>query len=142
MLSDRTLGFLEGLAEASNAVYQEGGLLFTFKFAYQQAHVHLNSSSGTTSFISSASNFGLTNRDIENLGRFFQGSLGDYTKEEPSRDALAIAHSLVERLHHDLKFESAALQVHEEGYGMNAQLELFHNANNNFYLLELWWSVD
>ena len=45
MLSDRTLGFLEGLAAASSTVYQEGGLLFTFKFAHQQAHRGLDESS-------------------------------------------------------------------------------------------------
>lgn len=142
MLSDRTLGFLEGLAEASNAVYQEGGLLFDFKFAYKQAHTRLNPSPEEASFNSSTRCFGLTSKAIDELGCFFQGSLGDYTKEEPSRDALAIAHSLVERLHHDLKFRSAALQVEGEEYGMNAQLEMVQDANDNLYLLELWWSVD
>ncbi|MBW5413533.1 hypothetical protein [Pseudomonas sp. MAG002Y] len=52
---------------------------------------------------------------IEELGRFFQGSLGEYTKEKPSRNALAVANALIEHL---------------------------QQAKNNLYCLELWWSVD
>jgi hypothetical protein len=142
MLSDRTLGFLEGLADASSSAYQEGGLLFTFKFAYQQAHKRLRPSSEDASHIPSASDLGLTDRAIEELARFFQGSLGYHTKENPSRDALAIANSLIERLQHDLQFQSAVLQVEDEDYGMKAQLEMTQQAKNNLYCLELWWSVD
>ncbi|WP_286788456.1 MULTISPECIES: hypothetical protein [unclassified Pseudomonas] len=135
MLSDRTLGFLEGLAAASNTVYQEGGLLFTFKFAHQQAHRGLDESSSVRCL-------GLSDEAIEELARFFQGSLGQYTKGKPSRNALAVANALIEHLQHDLQFQFAALQVEDEDYGMRVQIEMIQQAKNNLYCLELWWSVD
>ncbi|ENA28051.1 MULTISPECIES: hypothetical protein [Pseudomonas] len=142
MLSDRALGFLEGLAAASSTVYQEGGLLFTFKFAYQQAHRRLKESSESASFTLNASRLGLSHKAIEELGRFFQGSLGEYTKEKPSRNALAVANALIEHLQHDLQFQFAALQVEDEDYGMKVQIEMIQQVKNNLYCLELWWSVD
>jgi len=84
----------------------------------------------------------LTEKDIQDLGRFFQGSLGQYTKETPSQDAQEIARSLVERLHHDLQFDLASLVVEDENYGMTVQLEMVQRLNNSLYSLEIWWSVD
>ncbi|MDI9727248.1 hypothetical protein [Stutzerimonas stutzeri] len=142
MLSKRTLGFLEGLANASSAVYTEGGLLFTFKFGYQQAH-NCSITSLRESLVTTDRQFlELTEKDIQDLGRFFQGSLGQYTKETPSQDAQEIARSLVERLHHDLQFDSASLVVEDENYGMTVQLEMVQRLNNSLYSLEIWWSVD
>lgn len=142
MLSSRTLGFLEGLAKASSAVYTEGGLLFTFKVCYQQAHSCSISSLRNSLVTADQQCLDFTEQDIQELGRFFQGSLGQYTKETPSQDAQEIARSLVERLRHDIKFDSASLVVADNDYGMTVQLEMVQRPNNSLYSLEIWWSVD
>ncbi len=49
---------------------------------------------------------------------------------------------MVERLHHDLQFDSASLVVEDENYGMTVQLEMVQRLNNSLYSLEIWWSVD
>ena len=142
MLSNRTLGFLEGLANASSAVYTEGGLQFSFKFSYQLAHSCSIPSLRESLVTADRQCLELIGADIQELGRFFQGSLGQYTKEIPSQDAQEIARSLVERLHNDLQFDSACLVVEDDKYGMTAQLEMVEWSNNNLYSLEIWWSVD
>jgi hypothetical protein len=142
MLSNRTLGFLEGLANASSAIYTEGGLQFTFKFGYQQAHSCSNLSLRESLVPANRQCLKLTEKDIQELGRFFQGSFGQYTKETPSQDAQEVARSLVERLHHDLQFDSVSLMVGDDNYGMTAQLEMVQRSNNSLYSLDIWWSVD
>nr|WP_312230751.1 hypothetical protein [Pseudomonas sp.] len=142
MLSNRTLGFLEGLANASSAVYTEGGLQFTFKFGYQQAHSCSISLLRESLVTTDRQCLELTEKDTQELGRFFQGSLGQYTKEKPSQDAQEIARSLIERLHQDLQFDSASLVVKDDNYGMTVQLEMVQRSNNSLYSLEIWWSVD
>lgn len=142
MLSNRTLGFLEGLASASSAIYTEGGLRFTFKLDYQQAHSRSTLSLRESLAPADRQCLMLTEKDIQELGRFFQGALGQYTKETPSQDAQEIARSLIERLHHDLQFDSASLVVEDDSYGMTTQLEMAQHPNNSLYSLEICWSVD
>lgn len=142
MLSDRTLGFLEGLASASSAVYTEGGLQFTFKLAYQQAHASSSQSLKAALLPSNRGNLELSDHDVRELGRFFQGSLGHYTQDAPHQDAQDVARSLIDRLSGDLHFDLAALVVEDGSYDMSAKLEMVHRGSNNLYCLDLWWSVD
>lgn len=143
MLSDRTLGFLEGLASASGAIYTEGGLQFTFKLAFQQAHASSSQPLQAALLPSNRRNtLEPSDHDIRELGRFFQGSLGHYTQDEPNQDAQNLARSLIQRLHGDLHFDLAVLVVEDGSYDMAAKIEMAHRESNNLYCLELWWSVD
>lgn len=142
MLSERTLGFLEGLASASNAVYTEGGLQFTFTLAYRQARACSSPPLRAALLPSGPGRLALSDHDMRELGRFFQGALGNYTRDAPHRDALDLARSLIDRLRGDLHFDLALLAVEEGGYDMTAKLEMVHRGSNSLYRLELWWSVD
>jgi hypothetical protein len=142
MLSQRTVGFLEGLANASNVVYTEGGLLFTFKFAYKQAGSCLSKPLQETLLAKSAAHSELTSHEMDELARFIQGSLGNYSEEVPSRDAREAAVALIEQLKEDLRFDLIGLAVADGGHDMTATLEMANKSTNNYYWLELWWSVD
>ena len=72
MLSNRTLGFLEGLANASSAVYTEGGLQFTFKFSYQLAHSCSIPSLRESLVTADRQCLELIGADIQELGRWLE----------------------------------------------------------------------
>lgn len=142
MLSQRTLGLLEGWASVSNAVYPEGGLLFTFTSAYRQAHCRSSQLMRSVIAEANGADRQLSDREVGELGHFLQASVAGYSDREVSSGSLDVGRLLLEHLERDLRFNVAALVIDDNSSDMTALLEMAHHSTNNLYVLELWWSVD
>jgi hypothetical protein len=133
MLSSSTLSLLASLQQKSHAAYSEGGLLYTYTEAANQAHFRLPAVSYTNAMQPS---------QIRELGRFLQASQGQYQADIVSSSYMALAEQLVEQLRADLKFDEIAWSLEEGGYDMTGTLKMARRVENLFFSLELWWSID
>ena len=134
MLSSTTLSFLAELQEKSHAAYPEGGLLYTYVEAANQAHFRYSENSGSSSVLSSG--------ELSGLSRFLQASQGDYLSESATAPFWGAAQRLVEHLRDDLAFNEVLLLLEDGGQDMGAKLKMARRADNRFFELELWWSID
>jgi hypothetical protein len=147
MLSAQTVSFLKGISHASSFAYPEGGLLFTFQFAYRQAHCRLNGS--THQDKNNANTDKLSDAEFSELGRFIQVALGDYpsiqgfdSNSRISRNTVDTAKTLISSIKEDLNFDFIRLGIQANDYDMTATLEMVCRQSNDYFLLELWWSLD
>lgn len=134
MLSHSTLSFLSELQEKSHTAYPEGGLLYTFVEASNQAH----SRYPTGNVASSAQ----PSSELKNLSLFLQASQGDYLSKPVTPYFVVAAQQLIEHLRSDLKFDEMSCQLEDGGHDMNAKLKMARRTDNLFFGLELWWSID
>lgn len=73
MLSNRTVTFLEELADSSHLAYPEGGLLFRYQYGYKQAHIFLKASMQDALYIEVVTEYSdITGRTLNDLARFFR----------------------------------------------------------------------
>lgn len=84
----------------------------------------------------------VSGRPINDLARFFQGALGDYTKDTATGDAMLAASTLINYLKEDLQNDLVELVVEDGTYDMTATFEMASRTNNDYSWLELFWSVD
>lgn len=134
MLSPLTLSLLSELQGKSHSAYSEGGLLYTYIEASNQAH------SRFPEITTVASN--LHSNELEDLGRFFQASQGDYLAESAAPQFLEVAQRLIGRLQEDLKFDEVSFALEDGGHDMEAKLKMARRSDNRYFELELWWSID
>jgi hypothetical protein len=134
MLSPVTLVMLASLQEASHLAYSEGGLLYTYIEAANQAHFRLPIESSRSSVLSPS--------EVHELGRFLQASQGQYQSEVGSPTYLTLAEELLRLLQNDLKFDEVAWSFEDGGHDMSANIKMTKRAENRFFSLELMWSVD
>jgi hypothetical protein len=132
MLSSSTLALLASLQHDSHVAYTEGGLLYTYTEAANQAHFRLQPSGASS----------LLPAQVQELGRFIQASQGQHQAEGAGIAYLTLAEQLLEQLRADLEFDEIVLSLEEGGYDMTATLKMARRAENRFFSLELWWSVD
>ncbi|MDR7272969.1 hypothetical protein J2X20_005654 [Pelomonas saccharophila] len=134
MLSPSTLSLLSELQEKSHAAYSEGGLLYTYVEASNQAHSRYPESAvGSTIRRPS---------ELADLGRFLQASQGDYVSEAAAPQFLLAAQQLMEHLRADLHFDEMILLLEDGGHDMEATVKMARRSDNRFFELELWWSID
>lgn len=143
MLSKRTVRFLEEMAGSSSLAYPEGGLLFRYQYAYRQAHRYLKGDMRDALHSDRPTGYcEFTGQIINDLARFFQGALGDYTKETASDHAVLIACNLTDCLKEDLQSDLVELVVEDGSYDMTVTIEMASRSRNDYSRLELFWSVD
>ncbi|MGV8916526.1 MAG: hypothetical protein ACOH2R_01780 [Pseudomonas sp.] len=143
MLSQRTVAFLETFAQASNLVYPEGGFLYRYEFAYCQAHNQLSGDLlSALEREDSAEYADISAGELNDMARFFQGALGNHTKDAPSGNAIRTARTLIDYLKEDLQNDLVGLVVEDGSVDMTVSLEMASKSTNNYSWLELFWSVD
>ena len=134
MLSPATLALLASLQEASHLAYSEGGLLYTYIEAANQAHFRLPIKSGRSSV--------LLPSEVRELGRFLQSSQGQYQSEVAAPTYLTLAEELLMQLQNDLRFDEVAWSLEDGGHDMSANIKMTKRVENRFFSLELMWSID
>ena len=134
MLSPVTLTLLAALQKASKLAYSEGGLLYTYIEAANQAHFRLPQKSGRPCALSPS--------EVQELGRFLQSSQGQYQLEAVASTYLTLAEELLRQLQSDLKFDEIAWSLEDGGHDMSADIKMTRRAENHFFALELMWSID
>jgi hypothetical protein len=143
MLSDRTVAFLEELADSSHLAYPEGGLLFRYQYAYKQAHRFLKASMQDALYVEGLTGYSeIIGRMLNDLARFFQGAVGDYTEGSATDHAVLSASRLIDHLKEDLQYDLVELVVEDCSYDMTATFEMANKSRNDCSRLELFWSVD
>lgn len=134
MLSQPTLSFLSQLQEKSHLAYPEGGLLYTYVEASNQAHSRYPAGSGSSTTLS--------HEGFNELGRFLQASQGGYLSEAAAPAFFESAQQLMEHLRTDLMFDEVSCFLEDGGHDMEAKLKMARRSDNRFFELELWWSID
>jgi hypothetical protein len=134
MLGKSTLELLADFQEKSHEAYSEGGLLYTYVEAANQAHFKLPEDSAA--FAS------LGQQDLDTLGRFLQASQGEYLAEAASEAFTSAAENLLKLLLSDLGFDEVLLVFQDGGHDMGATLKMARRSDNRFFELDLWWSID
>lgn len=132
MLSPPTLALLEELQARSHAAYPEGGLLYTYIEAANQAHVRYSTIDGKV----------LPEVGLRELACFLQSSQGDYVAEAATPSFVSLAQQLLARLNADLNFEEISWSMEDGGHDMSGRLKMARRTDNRFFGLELMWSVD
>ncbi len=123
---------LEKLQERSHAAYPEGGLLFTYIEAANQAHFRYPVDLGAA----------LSAEGLEELARFLQASQGDYIAKPSAPVFISLAQELLAHLDTDLNFDEVSWSMDDGGHDMSGALKMARRTDNRFFELELMWSVD
>lgn len=134
MLSHSTLSFLSELQEKSHTAYPEGGMLYTFVEASNQAHSRYPSSNDASPAPSLS--------ELKNLSLFLQASQGEYLSKPVATHFVVAAQQLIEHLRADLNFDEMCCQTENGGHDMEFKLKMARRTDNRFFELELWWSID
>ena len=134
MLSASTLELLESFQEISNATYDQGGLLYTYTEAANQAHFRYPLPQIVATHLSA--------QELDELGRFIEASQGSYQCESASIQFHSLAQKLIDSLLSDLKFNEVVWSFEDGGHYMNASIKMARRLDNRFFSLELMWSVD
>ena len=134
MLSSRTLELLEKMQEVSNAEYTEGGLLYTYTEAANQAH----------SIMGKAGQRSIADAQLRQLAHFLEVVNGNYgvMLEQVSDAFVKTASRLIQALLSDLKFDEIDMDFEDCGTDMATTLSMARRADNRHFSLWLWWSVD
>ena len=133
MLSTSTIDLLTALQERSHAVFTEGGVLYTYIEAANQAHFRYPAGA--------AAQADLSPEDFGTLRRFIRTSLNEAPAGIAKRSS-SLAGQLIERLRDDLTFDEIVGVFEDDGDSLNANLMMVRRADNRFFALELFWSVD
>jgi hypothetical protein len=136
MLSPDTLKELEALQEGSDGAYPEGGLLYTYIEAANQAHCRYNGGSNEKTLLQ------LQEGDLKELGRFLQISQGAYGQEKVDPPYIQQAQLLLDNLKRDLSFDETYATFDDNGTDIEAVVHMARRRDNRYFCLELWWSVD
>jgi hypothetical protein len=134
MLSLPTLSFLAELQGKSHTAYPEGGLLYTYVEASNQAHSRYPASDTASSKLSPT--------EFKELGRFLQAAQGDYLSKTVAPIFEMAAQRLMEHLREDVRFDEVSCVLEDCGHDMEAKVKMARRSDNCFIELELWWSID
>lgn len=137
MLSAATVRMLEDLAQRSHASYPEGGLLYTFTEAANQAHTlfpkHLTELRAAQ----------LPKNDRAQLAIVICKALGNPGCANPDDEALTIVDDLMQRIGGDLEFTSVgAVADASDDYCWGSTIHMARDADNRYFSLCLWGSID
>jgi hypothetical protein len=131
MLSRSTLELLESISRASSVAYPEGGALWTYIEAANQAH---------SKFRDARRGIAAGPLNIEQLGKWLQWSHGD--RSSPRPESVETANHLMKLLRSDLDFDEVLWTLVEDGSDMRAIIHMARNSDNRQFSLELFWSED
>ena len=134
MLSEGTLELLQSMQDLSHAEYPEGGLLYTYSEAANQAHSKM-SATGQSS---------VSDAQLRDFAHFLQVAHGHYgVKLEQVSDAFVkTSHGLTQALYSDLEFNEVEVVFEDCGTDMAATFSMARRSDNRHFSLWLWWSID
>lgn len=140
MLSEETVDFLRERCRASRELYDQGGLIYNYKFGYDFAHsavvhrykLHKNI----------AAKF-LEPEEINKIAVFFQKASINYNFDTaiPSEKAKKIAGEFLLNCYRDFN-DTYAFLAGFNNSGSGIVMKIIFLADNNFHALELDWSID
>ena len=135
MLSTRTQKLLEELCVKSHDAYPEGGTLWTFIEAANQAHLRFRDSRREPP---------ASEMDLEQLGRWLKGAQGSWAdvRGPGKTNCISDAIELVRALEKDLQVDEFLWSFDDAGTDMTANIYMAHNSDNRYFALEMWWSID
>jgi hypothetical protein len=137
MLAAATVRTLEELAQRSHASYPQGGLLYTFTEAANQAHCRFPQK------LADRRAAHLTEDDRAQLGLVICKALGNFSCAKADVDSLAIADDLMQRLRRDLEFTSVGAVVDDDDdYCWGSTIHMARETDNRYFSLCLWGSID
>lgn len=131
MLSPSTLELLDALCRTSHEAYAEGGILWTYTEAANQAHSKIHDPHVP---------WDEAPPTLETLGSWLQVPLGDWGRKGASRDDAA--HKLLAHLRDDLSPDQMNFLLEDSGTSAAARIRMARTADNRYFELELWWSLD
>jgi hypothetical protein len=134
MLSKGTLALLQNMQDLSHAEYPEGGLLYTYTEAANQAQSRM-SKTGQRS---------VSDVQLREFAHFLQVAHGHYgvMLEQVSDAFVKTAHELIQALCSDLEFNEIDVVFEDCGTDMAATLLMARRSDNRHFSLWLWWSID
>lgn len=137
MLGTATVRMLEDLAQRSHASYSQGGLLYTFTEAANQAHSRFPKQ------LAERSAAHLTEDDRAQLAIVICKTLGNFSCSEADVESLVIADDLIQRLGGDLEFTSVGTVVDDyDDYSWGCTIHMARKTDNRYFSLYLWGSID
>jgi hypothetical protein len=137
MLGTATVRTLEDLAQRSHASYPEGGLLYTFTEAANQAHSKFPKN------LAERRAAHLIEDDRAQLAIVICKAVGNTGCAEADDESLAIADDLIQRLGEDLQFTSVGTVADDyDDYCWGATIHMARATDNRYFSLCLWGSID
>ncbi|MEF9963438.1 MAG: hypothetical protein RR779_03660 [Comamonas sp.] len=135
MLSKYTLKLLDELCAKSKDQYSEGGILWTFVEAANQAHFRFKDSRREPQAGA---------MDVKQLGAWVQGALGGASNPQELVAAVStsIANELLRALKDDLQVDDFLWAFEDGGTEMTGNIYMARNFDNRYFALEMWWSID
>ena len=131
MLSVTTLDLLDALCRASRAAYPEGGTLWTYVEAANQAHLRFRDRHRTPAAAA---------LDMDQFARWLHWAQGD--RGPTTSASMDLANKLIASLHSDLGPDELLWSFEDAGSDMSANIYMARASDNRFFALELWWSED
>lgn len=130
MLTTPTVKLLNNLASESHSLYTEGGLLYKYSFGHCCAHTDISKINGTVS------------DDIIAALEFFLSSA--LNTSHPKSISLKIKRecsALLKSLSNDFTgYQGPNVYLDEDDYSKT--LHLVYLADNNYHVIEMFWSID
>ena len=137
MLSAATVRMLEELAQRSHTSYPEGGLLYTFTEAANQAHIMFPKR------LAGCRVARLTEDDRAQLAIVICKALGNPGCAEANDVSLEIADDLMQRLRGDLEFTRVGTVADDyDDCCWGATVHMARELDNRYFSLGLWGSID
>lgn len=127
-----SLVVLEELVGGAHLAYPEGGLLYTYTEAANQAHFRMPPTAAST----------LSSLERKAFSQFLQASQGDYTRDEPSNEFVAVELNLMNALRADTAFDEVSCAHEDGGTDIRFQVFMARRSDNRYFSLDLWWSID
>ena len=131
MLSVTTLDLLDALCRASRAAYSEGGTLWTYVEAANQAHFKFRDRHRTPAAVE---------LNMDQFARWLQWAQGD--RGPTTSASMDLANKLIASLHSDLGPDELLWSFEDAGSDMSANIYMARAFDNRFFALELLWSED
>lgn len=131
MLSRSTLEYLESLCRTSRVAYPEGGAIWTYTEAANQAH---------SKFCDPRHNIVAGPLSVEQLGKWIQWSHGD--RASLRLKSIKAANDLMKLLRVDLGFDEVLWALVDNDSDMLAIIHMNRNSDNRYFSLEMFWSED
>lgn len=137
MLSKKTSEHLNIACTKSDEAYQEGGLIYLYKFGHRRAHSFIDRKS--LSSISGGRLLG--EKETEQLAWFFSSATEHPYPEKASELATMFTKELLINLYHDFEGMHGFISQFEED-STSKELTITFIKDNDFHSLELFWSID
>lgn len=136
MISDKTIVFLDEFCDFSDRIFQDGGANYIFKYGRKLAHYLQEKQDIHMTFTKE-----LNQNHLKQLHAFIDRAHGDIEKENPSDENIKKSMILLELLQIDINYD----HVYIANYLTNdytSELKIVMIKGNDYYSLELMWSLD